>query len=69
MKIAPATALAVWAVGTIWLVTYLLTHYADRRLGLDANATQLIRIVSVIAGLALFPFLRKWFRAWLDKSR
>jgi hypothetical protein len=55
-------------VGTIWLATYVLTHYADRRLGLDANATGLIRIASGVAGLALFPLFRKWFRAWLSKS-
>jgi len=69
MKITPATALAAWAVGTIWLVTYILTHYANRRLGLDGDATHLIWIASGVAGVALFPLFRKWFGAWLNKSR
>ena len=68
MKIAPATALAAWAVGTICLVTYVLTHYANRRLGLDLETTHLIQVASVVIGLVLFPLFRKWFGAWL-KSR
>lgn len=68
MKIAPATALAAWAVGTIWLVIYVLTHYASRRLGLDPDVTNVIQIAVVVIGLVLFPFFRKWFGVWL-KSR
>ena len=69
MKVAPATALAAWEVGTIWLVTYVLTHYANRRLGVDHDVANVIQIVAVVAGLAVFPFFRKWFGAWLNKSR
>ena len=69
MKIAPATALSAWAVGTIWLVIYVLLHYANRRLGFDLDTTHLIEIASVVIGVALFPLIRQWFRAWLDKYR
>jgi len=69
MKISPAVALAAWAVGTVWLVIYVLTHYANRRLGLDHDITELIQIAGVVIGLVLFPFLRKWFQAWMNKSR
>ena len=69
MKVAPVTALAAWAVGTVWLVIYVLTHYANRRLGLDPDVTHLIQIASAVIGLALFPLFRKWFGAWLNKSR
>jgi len=69
MKITPAIALAAWAVGTIWLVIYVLTHYANRRLGLDHDVTNLIQIAAVVIGLVLFPLFRKWFAVWLNKSR
>jgi len=63
------TLLAAWAIGTFWLVGYVVTHHANRRLGLDDSTTLLIRAVSVVLGLVLFPLVRQWFRAWLDKSR
>jgi len=69
MKIAPETALAAWAIGTAWLVVYVVSHYANRRLGLDLNSMYLIQGASVALGLMLFPALRKWFRAWLDRHR
>jgi len=64
-----ATLLAAWAVGTFWLVVYVVTHHANRRLGLDDSATLVIRAASFVLGLVLFPFVRQWFRAWLDRSR
>jgi hypothetical protein len=69
MKIEPAAALAAWAVGSIWMVTYVFTHYANRRLGLNEDVTHLIWIISGVAGVALFPVFRKRFGAWLNKSR
>jgi len=69
MKIAPETALAGWAVGTVWLLVYVVTHYANRRLGLDLTSARLIQGASVVLGAVLFPMLRRWFRAWLDKYR
>ncbi len=69
MNINPATALAAWAVGTVWLLVYVVTHYANRRLGLDLTSTRVIWAASAVLGLAVFPALRKWFRAWLDKYR
>ena len=67
MRIAPATWLAAWAVGTAWLLIYVLTHYGQHQLGADRKVMQVIQGASVVAGLILFPLLRKWFRAWLTK--
>jgi hypothetical protein len=69
VKIAPETLLAAWAVGTVFLVVYVVTHYADRRLGLDLDWTLSIQGASAALGLALFPVVRKWFREWLRRSR
>jgi hypothetical protein len=69
MKIAPTTALAVWAVGTAWLLVYVLTHYAHHQLGYELNLMRLMQAASVVLGLVLFPAFRKWFGAWLNKSR
>lgn len=69
MKIVPETALAVWAVGTAWLLIYVATHYANHRLGFDFNSTLVIQAVSIVLGLVFFPALRRWFRRWLDKYR
>jgi hypothetical protein len=64
-----ATLLAAWAVGTFWLVAYVVTHHANHQLGLDDSATLVIRAGSFVLGLVLFPLVRQWFQAWLDKSR
>ncbi len=68
MKITAETALAAWAVGTSWLLIYILTHYANHQLGLELHLTRVLQIASVVLGLALFPVFRKWFRVWLTKK-
>ena len=69
MKITAETALAAWAVGTAWLLIYVVTHHAHHQLGLDLDLTRVIRIASAVLGLAIFPSLRRWFAGWLAKRR
>ena len=69
MKIAPETALAAWAVGTGWLLVYVLSHYGHHQLGYELDVMNWIRAASIVLGLFLFPLLRKWFKVWLDKYR
>ena len=69
MKIAPETALALWAVGTVWLLVYVLTHYGHHQFGYDLDAMNWMRAASVVIGLLLFLPLRKWFRQWLNRAR
>ena len=69
MKLAPETVLAGWAVGTGWLLVYVLTHYGHHQMGAELSSMQWIRAAGVVLGLLLFPLLRKWFRVWLTRTR
>lgn len=69
MSVRPETALATWAVGTAWLLVYVLTHYTHHQLAYGLNAMWVIRGASVVLGLVLFLPLRKWFRVWLSRAR
>jgi len=69
MKLAPETMLAGWAVGTLWLLVYVLTHYGHHQLGYGLDAMNWIRTAGVVLGLLLFWPLRKWFREWLSKAK
>jgi hypothetical protein len=64
MKIRAATALAVWAVGTAWLVLFvILEHF-------DAEGPDLIDYIqwgSIVLPLSFFRVFRKWFADWLEK--
>ena len=67
MKITPETRLSLWAVGTAWLLIYVVTQYGSQA-GLDLTLMRAIQVGSAVVGLALFPAFRKWFRAWLLKT-
>jgi hypothetical protein len=69
VKVAPETLLATWAVGTVFLAVYVVTHYAHHQLGFELNLMREIQAGSAVLGLVLFPVVRKWFREWLRKSR
>ena len=69
MKITPETALAAWAVGTMWLLVYVLTHYGHHQFGYELGAMNWIRAASVVLGLFLFLPSRKWFREWLNRAK
>ncbi|HYL24600.1 MAG TPA: hypothetical protein VEV21_09420, partial [Burkholderiales bacterium] len=63
----PATALAAWAVGTGWLVLYIILERFDPYWG--EEPVDWIQAASAVAVLACYPLLRKWFTAWLAKRR
>ena len=65
MKFTPASALAAWAVGTGWLVLYILLERMDPYWG--AGPVDWIQATSAIIVLALYPLFRKFFAAWLAK--
>lgn len=66
MQVPPAAALAAWAVGTAWLILFvILEHF-------DAPGPDLLDYIQwgfLILAVALYPLFRKWFAAWLDKQR
>ncbi len=67
MNIAPATALAVWALGTIWLVLFYVLERLDPVVGEDVIDWMQVAIIVPLA--ALFPFFRKWFSGWLGRAK
>ena len=66
MKLQPETALAAWAVGTAWLILFVIIEHFDEE-GPDVLDYVQWSLL-LVAGL-LFPFFRKWFKRWLIKSR
>ena len=66
MRMSPASALAAWAVGTAWLVLFvILEHF-------DAPGPDLLDYVQwgmLLPALILYPLFRKWFAAWLERQR
>ena len=66
MKIPPASALAAWAVGTAWLVLFVVLEHFDAP---GPDLLDYIQWASFLLALVLYPFFRKWFAAWLDKQR
>lgn len=67
MNIAPATALAVWALGTIWLVLFYVLERLDPVAGEDMIDWMQVAIIVPLA--ALFPLFRKWFSGWLGRAK
>jgi hypothetical protein len=66
MKISAASALAAWAVGTAWLIVFVvLEHF-------DAPGPDLLDYVQwgmLLPALILYPLFRTWCAAWLLRQR
>jgi hypothetical protein len=67
MNIAPASALATWAIGTAWLLLFFFFEHLDRIVGEDL--IDLIRAVSFVLMLPFYPILRRRFSAWLVRAK
>jgi hypothetical protein len=65
MNIAPASALAAWAIGTVWLLLFFILERLDPDLG--EEPIDWIQGASAVLALALYPFFRKMFARWLAK--
>ena len=65
MNFMPATALAAWAVGTGWLILFVILERLDPYWG--AEPVDWIQAASAVVVLACFPLFRKWFAAWLAR--
>ena len=66
MKIAPATAFAAWAVGTAWLILFVILEHFDHP---GPDFIDYLQWGSVALPLLFFPLIRKWFTVWLDKLK
>jgi len=66
MNFTPATALAIWAVGTAWLILFVILEHFDEE---GPDFLDYVQWASSLFALALYPFFRKWFAAWLEKQR
>ena len=67
MNIAPPTALAVWAIGTIWLVLFYALEHLDAVAG--ESVIDWIQAALILPLAALFPLFRKWFSGWLGRAK
>ena len=68
MKIKPPSALAAWAVGTAWLVIFVVVDSFDAYWG--EALVHWIQAGSLLVALAFYPFFKRWFAAWLaQRSR
>ena len=65
MKITPPSALAAWAVGTAWLVLFVILERFDPYWG--EVLVDWIQAASLLVALAFFPLFKKWFAAWLAR--
>jgi hypothetical protein len=65
MNIAPASALAAWAVGTAWLILFFFLERFDPYWG--EALVDWVQLGSFAFALALYPLFRRWFAAWLAK--
>ena len=67
MNMSPASALAVWALGTIWLLLFFVLERFDPLLG--EELIDWIQVGIILPLTALFPLLRKRFGAWLARAK
>ena len=67
MNIAAASALAFWALGTIWLLLFLVLEHLDPIAGQDL--IDWIQALIILPLAALFPLFRKWFATWLARAK
>jgi len=65
VKIPPASALAAWAVGTAWLLLFVILERFDPYWG--EALVDWIQGGSAVIALALYPLFRRWFAAWLAR--
>ena len=65
MNFTPASALALWAVGTGWLVLFVVLERLDPYWG--EGPVDWIQAGSAVVVLACYPILRKRFAAWLAR--
>jgi hypothetical protein len=63
MRITAASGLAAWAVGTAWLILFVILERFDPYWG--EGPVDWIQAASAVGALALYPLFRKWFGAWL----
>ena len=67
VKITAASGLAAWAVGTAWLILFVLLERMDPHWG--EGPVDWLQAGSFLLALAFYPFLRRRFAAWLAKPR
>ena len=67
MKISAASGLAAWAVGTAWLILYILLQRMDASWG--EGPVDWLQAGTFLGALAFYPLLRRRFAAWLAKPR
>ena len=67
MSVTPASALAIWALGTIWLLLFFILERFDPLLG--EELIDWIQAASIVPLAALFPLFRKWFAGWLSRAK
>ena len=67
MNIASASLLAVWALGTIWLLLFFFLEHLDPIAG--QNLVDWIQAAAILPLAALFPLFRKWFAGWLGRAK
>ena len=67
MNIASASALACWAIGTIWLLLFFVLEHLDPIVGQDL--IDWIQAAAIVPLAALFPLFRKRFAGWLARAK
>lgn len=67
MKISPASLLAAWAVGTAYLILFIVLERSNDHFG--EELVDWIQGVIALLALPLYLPFRKWFVAWLSKTR
>jgi hypothetical protein len=65
MNFSPAAALAMWAVGTAWLILFVILERLDPYWGQEH--VDWIQAGSAVVVLACYPLFRKRFAAWLAR--
>jgi hypothetical protein len=66
MHISPPSALAAWAVGTAWLLLFLVLERFNAAWG--EVLVDWVQVATVLVALCFYPIFRKWFAAWLVKQ-
>jgi len=64
VKITPASALAVWAVLTAWLIAFFILDEFDPTPNKFDLVDWIQTAVALVAAIC-YPLFRKWFAAWL----
>lgn len=66
MKISAASALAAWAVGTAWLIVFVILEHFDSP---GPDLLDYVQWALLLPALILYPFFRRFFAAWLLRQR